>query len=198
MVDTHASCQRSRCIDRPSSESSGNLQQGGRRRHLCGCDRDVGNNVTSGSGQTFSEFFRAEQAAAAQLALLLTGDRAAAEDVAQDAFTGLYARFDTIQQPRAYLRKSITNGVRARARAQGRRSLREQLVATGASTTSPEPVDPLIDVLNELPYKQRAVLVLRYWADAPDAEIADLLDLRPGSVRSLAHRGLKQLERKLP
>lgn len=154
--------------------------------------------MTMGNGQSFSEFFRAEQARAAQLALLLTGDIAAAEDVAQDAFLHLFPRFETVEQPAAYVRRSIVNGVRERARAQGRRSSREQLVHAGSRTMTSPPGDPLIDVLNQLPHKQKVVLVLRYWADLPDTDIADLLDLRPGSVRSLAHRGLKQLERKLP
>ena len=147
---------------------------------------------------TFNDFYVTERTGAIRLAWLLLGDASAAEDVTQEAFMAVFERYSTVEPPRAYLRQAIVNGVRSRARSTSRRNLRERLTAAGESVTSPAPGDPLIDVLSELSQKQQTVLVLRYWADMPDEEIAEVLQLRQSSVRSLAHRGLRELKRKLP
>jgi len=57
----------------------------------------------------------------------------------------------------------------------------------------PAPVDPLIDVIATLPLVQRTAIVLRYWCDLPDDEIAVALSVRPSTVRSHIHRALKRL-----
>ena len=54
---------------------------------------------------------------------------------------------------------------------------------------------PLLDVIDALPYRQRAVLVLRYWLDLSEIEIASALDCRPGTVRSLHFRALATLRK---
>jgi RNA polymerase sigma factor (sigma-70 family) len=53
----------------------------------------------------------------------------------------------------------------------------------------------ILDALAGLPYKQRAALVLRYYEDRPEREIADVLHCRPATVRSLVHRGLASLSK---
>ncbi len=56
----------------------------------------------------------------------------------------------------------------------------------------------LLDAIATLPYKQRAVLVLRYWADLREEEIANIVGVRPATVRSITARALAQLRKELP
>ena len=65
--------------------------------------------------------------------------------------------------------------------------------ALGDPATSHDEVDELADVLATLPYRQRAAVVLRYYEDRSEADIAELLGVRPGTVKSLLHRGLARL-----
>ena len=88
----------------------------------------------------------------------------------------------------------MVNGCRDRLR---RRTV-ERRHATAAATaddpeTDAELTNELADVLATLPYRQRAAVVLRYYEDRSEADIADLLGVRPGTVRSLLHRGLASL-----
>ena len=70
---------------------------------------------------------------------------------------------------------------------------RERRHPTTPTTTTEDEVDHLADVLAALPVKQRAAVVLRYYEDRSEADIADLLGVRPGTVKSLLHRGLARL-----
>lgn len=65
-------------------------------------------------------------------------------------------------------------------------------------TTSSSTLTRLWDALLRLPYRQRAALVLRYYQDATEADIAAALDVRPATVRSLVHRGLAKLRKEVP
>ena len=138
----------------------------------------------------FSAFYRVERPAAVRLAALLT-QRVAAEDVVQDAFVGLYPRFDRLDNPAAYLRVAILNGCRQMHR---RRAVEldrmPRLVAPGFD--HPE-LPALADAVALLPYRQRAVLVLRYWLDLSEDDIAEALGCRPGTVKSLSSRALERL-----
>ncbi len=138
---------------------------------------------------TFAAFYEAEFEGAVRLAKALTGSWDTARDVAQDAFCGMHRRWRGIDSPHAYLRRSIVNGstsVRRRRRRDATRPL-----------PRPEPVgldaDELADALAALAPRQRAAIVLRHHLDLPDAEIADALGVRVGTVASLVHRGLAKL-----
>ena len=146
----------------------------------------------------FVGFYRDAYPGAVRLAWLLTHDHAGAEDVVQDAFLRLRPRFAAIENPTAYLRTAIVNGCRDRARSAGRSDarLRRIMVLTEASST--DHPDELLDAVAHLPYRQRAVLVLRYWADLPEAEIAEIVGVRPATVRSITARALAHLRRELP
>jgi RNA polymerase sigma-70 factor (sigma-E family) len=143
----------------------------------------------------FDEFFRQEWAGAYRLAGFLTQDRTAAEEIAQDAFAQMYATWGRADTPAAYLRTAIVNRC-----SNWRRHLRVHraklpLLVTPASA---EPVfDDLADAVAALPFRQRAVVVLRYHAGLTEAEIADALGCRPGTVKSLASRALTRLEREI-
>jgi len=146
----------------------------------------------------FTGFYRDAYPGAVRLAWLLTHDHAAAEDVVQDAFVRLRPRLATVEHRTAYLRMAIVNGCRDRARSVGRADAgwrRLRVVAEVSSTDKPA---ELLDAIATLPYKQRAVLVLRYWADLREEEIANIVGVRPATVRSITARALAQLRKELP
>lgn len=143
------------------------------------------------AGETFAVFYEHEYDRAVRLAWLLTGSLAAAEDVVQDAMTGLYRAFDRLDSPPAYLRRAVVNRAKSHARDERRQRDRVAIV--------PEPVrlDPpdaeLLTLIARLPYRQRVVIVARYWGGWPEREIARALGCRPGTVKSLASRALDRL-----
>jgi RNA polymerase sigma factor (sigma-70 family) len=146
----------------------------------------------------FTAFYREAYPGAVRLAWLLTHDHAAAEDVVQDAFVRLRARLGTIEHRRAYLRTAVVNGCRDRARSAGRADAvwrRLRVVAEPSPTDKPS---ELLDAVSHLPYRLRAVVVLRYWADLREEEIAEIVGVRPATVRSLSARALDRLRKELP
>jgi RNA polymerase sigma-70 factor (sigma-E family) len=135
-----------------------------------------------------------------RLAYLMLGDRAAAEDVVQDAFCGLYRRWDRLADPSgalAYVRSSVLNGGRTalRRRALGHRVTAYQPPAGSAEAAvlSREERQEVMRAVRRLPDRQREALVLRFYLDLPDPEIARVMGIRPGTVRSAMHRALKAL-----
>jgi RNA polymerase sigma-70 factor (sigma-E family) len=137
----------------------------------------------------FDGLYRHEQPELVRLAALLVGSPEVAADLVQDCFVRLHPRWDQVDDRRAYLRRSVINACHSHHR-RLRRLRRVDLRPA-------EPVElgarELSDALAALPHRQRAALVLRFYAGLPDAEIADALDCRPGTVASLVHRGLAAL-----
>jgi RNA polymerase sigma-70 factor (sigma-E family) len=139
-----------------------------------------------------------------RLAQVMLGDRAAAEDVVHDAFFGLCRRWGDLTDPRkapAYLRSSVLNGCRTVLRRQARSAvdptLGEVALAADAPLLASEDRRAVLAALRRLPDRQREVLVLRYYLELPDAEIARTMGIGESTVRSAAHRGLTTLERLL-
>ena len=141
---------------------------------------------------SFEATYRACYAQLTRVAHLITGSNEVAEEVVQDAFVALYPRFASIERPDGYLYRSVVNGCRTWIR-------RKQ---TAVRVLHPEPVRPAdapeLDetwaALAGLSERQRAVVVLRYYADLPLAEIAALMGCRTGTVKSQLHRALDQLK----
>jgi DNA-directed RNA polymerase specialized sigma24 family protein len=146
----------------------------------------------------FISFYDAERVSAVKLAWLLTHDAAAAEDIAQDAFASVYPRFDNLERPGAYLRTAVVHGVYQRSRRTRDENRRLTLVQGGSASTVDGPTGGLIDAVARLPMSQRTAVVLRYWADLSDADIAAVLDVRRGTVRSLLSRAMAHLRREIP
>ena len=144
--------------------------------------------------------YRAHAVGLIRLAYVMLGDRAAAEDAVQDAFCGLYRRWDQLEDPAgalAYVRSSVLNGCRSalRRRALGHRVTMYQ-PPTGsaeAAVLSREERQEVLRAVRRLPDRQREALVLRFYLDLPDPEIARVMGIRPGTVRSATHRALKAL-----
>lgn len=129
-----------------------------------------------------------------RFAYLLCGDHQRAEDLVQDTFLALHRRFgDTlaVDRPLAYARKVIANANISMAR---RRSSTELVTDAVPDTPAvPTPTGAAWQALDGLGERQRAVLVMRYWLDLPDDEIAAVLGCRRGTVRSLAARAFAEL-----
>jgi RNA polymerase sigma factor (sigma-70 family) len=145
----------------------------------------------------FESFYRSRWAGAVRVARLLVGREAIAEEVAQDVFLGMRRRWDAITTPDAYLRRSLVN----RSHNALRRATREvpdtDAVARTAGEVAPPEVDELWQHVLALPDRHRAALVLRFYEDLSEAAIADALGCRPGTVKSLLHRGLAKLREQL-
>lgn len=144
----------------------------------------------------FDAFCRAEFDWARRLSFVMTGDRQAADDIAQEGFTRICEHFAGLENPRAYLRVVIVNLSR-RHRGQGdrHRTLREGDDIASA-TVSPESVE-VLDLIDRLPSRQRAVLVLRYYEGMSEIAIAEAMKCRTGTVKSLASRALRRLREEL-
>src|SRR5580693_8317762 len=146
--------------------------------------------------------YRAHAVGLIRLAYVMLGDRPAAEDVVQDAFCGLYRRWERLEDPAgalAYVRSSVLNGCRTalRRRALGQRVTAYQPPAgpdeAEAAALSREERQEVMRAVRRLPDRQREALVLRFYLDLPDPEIARVMGIRPGTVRSATHRALKAL-----
>ena len=145
---------------------------------------------------SFAEFYEREWRGAVRLAALLTQSTAAAEDIAQDAFARVYPRWATALNPGGYLRVTLVNACRNWQRHAGVHRAKLPLLVAPASVEFAG--SDLADAVGGLPYRQPAVLVLRYHLDLSEAEIAKALDVRPGTVKSLSARALARLAKELP
>jgi RNA polymerase sigma-70 factor (sigma-E family) len=159
------------------------------------------------SGETderFAAYVRDRGEHHLRVAVLLTGDWHAAEDLVQTSLIKLYRawpRLETTEEPDAYLRRIMINTHRSWWRARWRR---ETPTATPPEDSTADDIAErqaisavVRQALAKLPRQQRAVLVLRYAADLPEAEIAELLGCSPGTVKTHAHRGLRALRESL-
>lgn len=158
---------------------------------------EVRSSVDADTG--VERLFRLHRLHLVRLALLLVDDRETAEDVVQDAFAALHRRWSYIATPEAavgYLRTSVINTSRSVLRR--RRTVRSH-PWPDASRWSEEGADSgvliaddhreVLVALRRLPVRQREVIVLRYWSELSEAEIAAALGISVGSVKSSASRG---------
>ena len=149
--------------------------------------------------------FRQHHAELVRLALMLVGDKPTAEDVVQDAFAGLHARRDALRpdgDPLAYVRAAVLNRARSVLR---RRAIARRLGATRDLQLNPlvgsaehdvllaEDRKHVLSALAALPRRRQEVLILRYYLDLSVDEIAAVLRISPGTVKSTAARGLAAL-----
>ncbi|WP_443052141.1 RNA polymerase sigma factor [Streptomyces sp. NBC_00250] len=155
---------------------------------------------------TLTELYRARRLDMVRLALFLVDDLHSAEDVVQDAFAAVYRTYGTslhgLQDPGAYLHTAVVNAARSVLRR--RRTARAY---TPPHPVAGAPVDEglllaeehrqVLDALAELTRRQREVLVLRYWSELTEAQIAQTLGISRGTVKSTASRALDALEKKL-
>jgi RNA polymerase sigma-70 factor (sigma-E family) len=138
-----------------------------------------------------------------RLALLMVGDRPSAEDVVQDAFIGLYRRWRTLtdtDKAVAYVRSSVLNGARSVLRRRAR-----QAATASAGSDAAESAEALallseehrqvLEGIRKLPERQREALVLRYYLDLSEEEMATAMGVSRGTVKSTTSRALAALGR---
>jgi RNA polymerase sigma-70 factor (sigma-E family) len=138
--------------------------------------------------------FEARYSAMIALARLLVGDLESAEDAVQEAFARLSGRLETIQNPDAYLSTMVVNRCRAviRRRQTVRRYAWRSLTRSASADPGPSVADrqAVTAALRRLPARQRECLVLRYYLDLSEQQIAETLSISPGSVKTHTSRAL--------
>jgi RNA polymerase sigma-70 factor (sigma-E family) len=154
-------------------------------------------------GADLASAYREHYASLVRLASLLVDDVGRCEEIVQDAFVKVWRRppsLDAGDRLPAYLRSAVLNGARSHLRRRGveRRHLR----AVASPSVAPDDRSTADDhrvlaALRGLPARQREVLVLRYYVDLSEVEIASTLGISTGSVKTHAHRGLATLEARL-
>ena len=158
---------------------------------------------SAGAATAVAELYSGHALGLVRLAVLLVGDRGCAEDVVQDAFLGLYRRWDHLPDtsaPVAYLRVSVVNGCRTALRRQARTaavSLAEPPAAESAEARAllTQEQRTVAVALRRLPQRQREALLLRYYLDLSEAEIAATMGISRGTVKSATSRALAAVGR---
>jgi RNA polymerase sigma-70 factor (sigma-E family) len=152
----------------------------------------------------FADWMAARQATLMRTAYLLTGSQHAAEDLVQATLTKLYLAWDRIadrQHVDAYARRTLVNEHRSTWRRSSRRLevLSEQPPETGHEAAAYDGEREMVwRFVQGLPPRQRAVVVLRYYEDLSEAQIAELLGISAGTVKSQASRALAALRERVP
>jgi RNA polymerase sigma-70 factor (sigma-E family) len=149
----------------------------------------------------FPEFFTSQYGRLRRLGFLLTGDWAQAEDLAQEALVRVWWRWSLVRRqahPEAYARKVLVNRHRSllrRLRVEARHASQARVEA--GDRGQPEQRLTVRAAIRRLPARQRAILVLRYHEDLPEREVARLLRIPVGTVKSSTSRALARLRRDL-
>lgn len=150
-----------------------------------------------------TQLYAAHYRSLVRLAALLLRDTGAAEEVVQDAFVAMHGRWRRLRDPDkalAYLRQSVVNGARSTLRHRGvvQRYLPRQAMPEFAASAEHGAMDRLdhdavVTALRLLPPRQREALVLRYYGDLSEADIAAAMGISRGAVKSHASRGMAAL-----
>lgn len=168
-----------------------------------------GSSSPASVDDAFADLYAAHWVGLVRLAWLLVHDQGRAQDVVQDVFVAGWDRLPELRErgaALAYLRRGVVNRCTSAHRRRGVEDRWLRSAAGGeddlAARTVPSAEDlalvrdegtGLIDALARLPRRQREVVVLRYWSDLSEAQVADLLGISAGAVKSHAHRGLVAL-----
>lgn len=152
----------------------------------------------------FEAFFERHHREISRLAFLLSGDHLAADDLTADTFLVVWRQWDRVwsaDQPLAYVRRVVVNLAASRIRRITRERTRLPLfhVSDAEATAGPDGA-AVVDVraaLQRLPERRRACVVLRYALDLPEAEVADILGISVGTVKSQTSKGVAQLQKQL-
>ena len=149
-----------------------------------------------------AELYRVHYSTMVKVAFLLTRDSGRSEELVQDAFVDLYGRWDRLRDHDAvvgYLRQSVLNRARSSlrhlkvVRAHDARATLRDVVSAESSALDRIRSETILGSLAGLPTRQREVLVLRYYGQLSEAEIAAALGISTGAVKTHSSRGLKAL-----
>ena len=153
-----------------------------------------------------ADLYEAHAVGLIRLGIVMLGDRAAAEDVVQEAFCGLYRRWPRLADPAKalpYVRSAVLNGCRSVRRQQRKRQGRpageagpwQTAESAEASALLNEEHREVLAALRRLPARQREALVLRFYLELAEPEIAAVMGISPGTVKSTTSRALAALGR---
>jgi RNA polymerase sigma factor (sigma-70 family) len=165
----------------------------GRHREDASCAKP------SDVNERFADFYEANFQPCVRLAWLLTHSYGDCEEIVQEAFVACYRVYNNLDEPGAYLHKVLINGCRSWGRVRKRRA---EIARSLASR--PDDVQirdrayeriQMLEAIGRLGHRQRVVIVGRYYADWSETEIAEVLNCRPGTVKSLASRAIESLRR---
>ena len=175
-----------------------------RRRHSDGWSAQVRDDTAA---SVVTALYQNSAVGLVRLAHVLIGDRGAAEDIVQDAFSGLYWRWEQLRDPGKalpYVRSAVLNSCRSALRRRQPTEFLGELPDFGLVLASAEAVvlseeqrRAVMTALRGLPSRQREVLVLRFYLDLSETEIAAQMGIGKSSVRSAQHRALVALGRML-
>lgn len=151
----------------------------------------------------YAEVFSTYHASVLKLAALLVGNRHVADEITADVFARVLPKWraGVIDNPLQYLRRAVVNEVRSRhrRRVHERRAMARysSQVQPGVDSTPQFSLDPLIAALAQLPARQRTVVVLRYHDDLSETDVAQILGVSIGTVKTHSSRGLAHLRQLL-
>lgn len=163
---------------------------------------DVSGQATEALARdVFTDVYVAHYPSLLRLAALLVDGTAACEDVVQEAYVRVFARRRQLRDETralAYLRQAVVNLSRSSLRRTVMARAKQQAPSPALSGPDEQALarierDAVVQALRRLPRRQREVLALRYYAELPEAAVADALGLSVGSVKSYASRGLDRL-----
>jgi RNA polymerase sigma-70 factor (sigma-E family) len=158
----------------------------------------------AGSAEAVTALYEAHALGLIRLAVVMLGDRPAAEDVVQEAFCGLYRRWHALSEEAnalAYVRSSVINGCRTALRRRVRQLTLAGFAEAGEADSAESAVllgeehRQVLLAIRRLPSRQREALVLRYYLDLDEAEIASCMQVSRGTVKSTTSRALAALGR---
>lgn len=161
--------------------------------------------VPSQAAQTVTALYQAHSLGLVRLAVIMLGDQGAAEDVVHDAFLGLYRRWDNLADASsalAYVRSSVLNGCRTLLRRRARQAAVAvfavlPIESAEALALIGEEHREVLAAIRRLPDRRREAVVLRYYLDMTESQIADAMRISRGTVKSAISRGVSAVGRML-
>ena len=159
----------------------------------------------AGASTTLASLHREHYRSLVKLASILVDDPGVCEEIVQDAFVAVFRSGDRVRDDAklpAYVRSAVLNGARSHLRKRQVRS-RLRVVDSGAVASAEKSAlvaddqRAVLSALRALPDRQRDVLVLRFYLDLSEAEIAETLGIAPGTVKTHVRRGLDALTEQL-
>ena len=157
-------------------------------------DPPSGRTPTGRIDAEFTEFYRAEHDAQVRRAALLIGSDDLANDIVHDALVAMLRRWTSISHHGSYLNRAVLNGCRDSSR---RGSVDKRAIRKLGADHTERPADVLFDVIERLPFNHRAAVIMRFYDRMTEAEIAEALDCKPGSVGPWIHRALTAMRKEL-
>lgn len=141
----------------------------------------------------FDALFNEQYASMVRVATFLVDHQAIAEEIVQESFGRLWQTFGSVEEPLAYLRRSVVN----RSHGELRRRRVRRLHPDPLTSDAAEAPDYILDLLAALPVRKRTALVLRFYAGMSNAEIAHAMSISTGTVKSTIHRALADIRKAL-